>query len=64
MNEDRFVRLPEAAKLLSVSKVTLHAWINKGVIPQPVRISPQVVGYPMSQLVAIARGEQPEKRAQ
>ncbi len=28
-----YIAPPEAAKLLGVSKATIHRWINKGVLP-------------------------------
>lgn len=57
MTEDRFVRMSEAAKMLGIHRGVLFRWIKRGAVPAPVRLSPRVVGYPMSQLVKIVRGE-------
>ena len=33
VHDDDFIGMPEVQKLLSVSKVTIHKWKSKGIIP-------------------------------
>ena len=45
---DKFLRQKEVAKLLGISTTTLWRWRKAGIIPQPIYLSGQVVGWRMS----------------
>lgn len=42
---DRLVRRAEAAGMLAVSIMTLDRMVKDGRVPQPIRLSPRVVGW-------------------
>jgi predicted DNA-binding transcriptional regulator AlpA len=55
-----FHRLAVVAKRYSISRTTLWRYVEQGRLPEPTRLSPQVVGYFEDQLVAFeakARGD-------
>ena len=39
----RFIRLPEVAKMVGVSKGTIYNWMHKGTFPQSISLGPQIV---------------------
>ena len=41
--EDRFMRLPEVAKLAGVSNGTIYNWMNAGTFPKSISLGPQIV---------------------
>lgn len=58
MSDDRFVPLPEAAKkVFGVHPDTLLNWVRRGTLPPPLRLSRKVVGWSMSTLQRVLRGE-------
>lgn len=53
---DPLVTRKQAAILLGgVNRVTLFRWEKSGRLPQPIRISPRVVGYRLSVIEALLR---------
>ena len=39
------IPIKTACKLFNVSRVTIHQWIKKGKLPEPVKVTPQVFGW-------------------
>ena len=39
----RFLRLPEVAKMIGVSKGTIYNWMNDGTFPKSISLGPQIV---------------------
>ena len=39
----RFIRLPEVAKMVGVSKGTIYNWMHKGTFPKSISLGPQIV---------------------
>lgn len=52
MAEDRFMRIREVAAYLSVSRVTIYTWQKAKILPPPIRLGPNTVGYRQSDLDA------------
>ena len=52
---DELIRLSEAARLLKVSKVTVHTWKRKGLIPF-YRISNKIY-FKRNEVISALRGE-------
>lgn len=55
-NEDRFVRMVEAARLLGVNRATIWKWEKSGKLP-PRRHIGGAVGYLLSDIKKIQQGE-------
>ena len=47
---DRIVRTPEACQLSGLSRSTLLRLVRDGRFPKPVRLSPNAVGWRLSDL--------------
>ncbi len=41
----RIIRIPEAKRLVGVSRTTLYTWMRAGQFPAAVRIGPRAVGW-------------------
>ncbi|SEC87586.1 transcriptional regulator, AlpA family [Burkholderia sp. WP9] len=41
----RMLRLPEVAKLTSLSRPTIYRWIAAGTFPKPVKLGPNSVAW-------------------
>ena len=41
--EDRFMRLPEVAKMAGVSNGTIYNWMNAGTFSKSLSLGPQIV---------------------
>lgn len=41
-----FLRYPEVAVLLNISKESLYRWQRVGVFPKPTKYGPRCVGWP------------------
>ena len=39
----RFIRLPEVAKMVGVSKGTIYNWMNAGIFSKSISLGPQIV---------------------
>jgi len=50
--EDRFLRIREAARYLGVSRVTVYNWQKARLLPLPIKLGPNTVGYRRSDLDA------------
>lgn len=42
-----FVRVPQLRAALGVAPSTLYSWFERGILPRPVQIGPNVVGWPV-----------------
>lgn len=52
---ERLVRRAEAAGMLSVSVMTLDRMTKDGRVPQPIRLSPRVVGWREQTLLSLLK---------
>ncbi|MGE4335641.1 MAG: helix-turn-helix transcriptional regulator [Pigmentiphaga sp.] len=52
---ERLVRRAEAAGMLSVSTMTLDRMVKDGRMPQPIRLSPRVVGWREQTLLSLLK---------
>jgi predicted DNA-binding transcriptional regulator AlpA len=39
----------------TVTRTTLHNWRRRGLLPAPIRIGPNVVGWPVEEVEAFER---------
>lgn len=49
---DKFLRQKEVAELLGISTTTLWRWRRAGIMPQPMALSGQVIGWRTSVIEA------------
>lgn len=47
------VRLPQILTVIPVSRATLYNWIKSGKLPQPVKIGPRCVAWPVEVVRAL-----------
>lgn len=40
-----FIRISELQVLLKVSRATISNWRKRGILPQPLKIGPNTIGY-------------------
>lgn len=43
---NRLIRCKELCELFSVSRSTIWRWVQNGRLPKPLRLGPNVVGWP------------------
>jgi prophage regulatory protein len=60
----RLIGRREMAARLSICLATLHNYINRGVLPRPVKIGPNRVGWPESDLHAFIERAAAERDSQ
>lgn len=53
MQPDRIGRLPEVQALTGLSRSTIYARIEDGLLVAPVPLGGQAVGFPIAEIVAI-----------
>ena len=49
--EVRILRLPEVMRLTGLSKGTIHRRYRDGTFPRPLRLGPQSIGWPRSEIL-------------
>lgn len=42
-----YVRIPQLRAALGVGNSTVYLWLERGILPRPVRFGPNVVGWPV-----------------
>ncbi|MFI8690759.1 helix-turn-helix transcriptional regulator [Stutzerimonas kunmingensis] len=55
-NEDPLIRLRDVAAMLGVAPRTLYDLRRRGVLPEPIALSPKLKGYRRSTIEAVLRG--------
>lgn len=50
---NRIARLPEVSQLTGLSRSTIYARVEDGLLTQPVQIGPQAVGWPLREIGAL-----------
>lgn len=48
--DEMLLRTKDVQKKLGISRTTLHRWQKEGKIPPPIKISQNMVAWPMSQI--------------
>lgn len=48
--QKQFLRARAVCETYSISKTTLYKWLRQGKFPQPIRLSPRLVGWDKSVL--------------
>lgn len=48
----RFYRIPDVAEYFSVSRDTVYAWIDRGVLPKPLRLGGTIPCWTLEDLEA------------
>lgn len=48
--ESNILRIRQAAAYLGITNKTLYSWVKDGRLPEPIRLSPRVVGWKKSDL--------------
>lgn len=46
----KLIRMEALLKKLSISRTTVWRWVKQGHLPQPLRIGPNCVAWPESQI--------------
>lgn len=49
MNQ-QFIRLPEVSKLTGLAKSTVWLWVKENKLPKPIKLSPRVTVWHLSDL--------------
>lgn len=52
-NEDPLLRLPQVAAMLGVAPRTLYDLRRRGILPEPIALSPKLKGYRRSTIEAV-----------
>ena len=53
-SEKVFLRAPDVLAAFGISKSTLYARVDEGLIPAPVKISTRIIGWPKSEIDVVA----------
>ncbi len=53
---DRFIRIHEVMKMTGLAKSTVWAWCASGRLPRPIKLSPRVTVWRLSEIQAIISG--------
>lgn len=60
---ETFLRMPQLVKLTGLTKITIHRMVKTGQFPKPAKISPKLVGWPVSEIEAWVQQRLDARRA-
>ena len=47
---EQYLTVKEVAKILNIGRTTVYLWANQGTFPQPIKFSPQVTRWRLSDI--------------
>ena len=50
MSEKKLLRLPQVMELTAAARSTIWKWVKEGEFPQPVKLSPRVTVWRLSEI--------------
>lgn len=47
---EKFLRVKDVAEILAIGKSTVWLYVKKGILPQPIKLSPNVTVWKLSEI--------------
>jgi len=64
MSEKKLLRLPQVMELTAAARSTIWKWVKDGEFPQPIKLSPRVTAWKLSEVEAWIESKVKEHQVQ